>query len=90
MGENLCHLYIRQGIDNQNIQGAQNNDTMKKWANELNRDFSKEKVQMAKKHKKKFSTSLAIKEIQIKTTLRLYNEDSKMVARGRKHKACLL
>jgi hypothetical protein len=58
--------------------------------NELNRVFSKEEVQMAKKYKKKFSTSLAIKEIQIKTTLRLYNEDSKMVARGRKHKACLL
>jgi hypothetical protein len=23
MGENLCQLYIRQGTDNQNIQGAQ-------------------------------------------------------------------
>jgi hypothetical protein len=35
---------------------------MKKWANELNTAFSKE-VQMVKKHRKKFSTSLAIKEI---------------------------
>jgi hypothetical protein len=38
---------------------------MKKWANELNRTFSNEEVKMAKKHIKKCSTSLAIKEIKI-------------------------
>jgi hypothetical protein len=75
MGENLCQLYISQGINKQNIQGAQktklhkNQSPMKTWANELNRDSSKEEVQMTKKHMKVCSTSLVIKEMKIKTIL---------------------
>jgi hypothetical protein len=42
------------------------------WATELNKTFSKEEVQMAKKHMKKCSPSLAIKEMQTKTLLRFY------------------
>jgi hypothetical protein len=41
---------------------------MKKWEHELNREFSKEDLQMAIKYMKKHATSLAINEMEIKTT----------------------
>jgi hypothetical protein len=50
------------------LNGKRTNNPSYKWGNELNNQFP-EKVQMASKYVKKFSTSLAIKERQTKTTL---------------------
>jgi hypothetical protein len=48
------------------------NEPINKKATELNRTFSKEEIQLARTYMKKCSPSLAIKEIQIKTTLRFH------------------
>jgi hypothetical protein len=54
------------------VDSRKSNSPLKRWGSELNKEFSPEEYQKAEKHLKKCSTSLIIREMQIKTTLRFH------------------
>ena len=68
MGKNFCNLPISQ---RDNIQNLQRNKPIQKWVKDMNRHFKRRQI-CSQQTYGKCSSSLVIRKMQIKTTLRYH------------------
>lgn len=76
MGENTCKSYTKRGLISklyeELLQFKSEKQITQLKMSKGNRYFFKENIQVAKRHVKKFSTSLITRDNQVKTTIRYH------------------